>query len=214
MPVLSVYTAKLSGDEHDVFSTNKRDLFISNGLMLIISSLLIITDWNVTNRSWTSLGFDYIVWDNTVAWLCGLIFIMYFIDLIYSILTSKFSKSNLGNLKHYMPLNRQEFIPFIFLAFAAGICEEIIFRGFLITYLRHYFENFPNGLHLSVMVPAMVFSVSHFYQGWLSVLKIFGMAILFGYIFVYSQSLILVICIHILIDLISGYAGVIFYKDE
>ena len=145
--------------------------------------------------------------------LCIGIFIFYFADLVVGFLNSKYIKSRLDDLHYIIPLNWNEFISYIFLAVSAGICEEVIFRGFLITYLSHYFSGMPYGQILAILIPALVFSVSHLYQGWWAVLKIMILAMLFGFIFVLSESLIAVIIIHILIDIFSGVAGVLSHKN-
>ncbi|MEO0874544.1 MAG: CPBP family intramembrane glutamic endopeptidase [Bacteroidota bacterium] len=57
---------------------------------------------------------------------------------------------------------------------------------------------------LAILVPALIFGFVHFYQGWQAVIKIGAMAIMFGYIFVQTNSLWLLMVIHALIDLIGG----------
>ena len=66
----------------------------------------------------------------------------------------------------------------------------------------------PYGTWVAIIIPALVFSLSHMYQGWLAVLKIFIISMLFGCIFSVSGSLIVVILIHVFIDIISGLVGV------
>lgn len=190
----------------------KNHLFYTNGLMLIIGALLVLTSWNFSDRPWYKLGIGLMTWNENVLFLCIGIFAFYFLDLIFGFLNTKYIESKLEDLHYIIPLNWREFRSYIFLAVSAGICEEIIFRGFLITYISHYFSDSSFGMLLAVLLPALVFSVSHLYQGWWAVLKIMILALLFGFIFILSESLIAVILIHILIDIFSGVAGVLGHK--
>lgn len=114
----------------------------------------------------------------------------------------------MDEMQHLMPLTWDEFKHYIFLAFSAGICEEVVFRGFIVTYISYYAMELPYGTWVAIIIPALVFSLSHMYQGWLAVLKIFIISMLFGGIFLVSGSLIVVILIHVFIDIISGLVGV------
>ena len=82
----------------------------------------------------------------------------------------------------------------------------------------NYFLEVTKGLtfgpYLSILIPAIVFSVSHLYQGWLNVVKIFTLALLFCAIFLLSNSLLLVVVIHVAVDLISGALVVGLAKSE
>ena len=113
-----------------------------------------------------------------------------------------------------MPLTWQEYGHYVFLAFAAGICEEIIFRGFLINYLQYYLSGYAYATLISIILPAIVFSLSHLYQGWWAVVKILAIAILLGWIFIVTKSLLIVIVLHIVIDLISGMVGIGMVEEE
>jgi hypothetical protein len=127
---------------------------------------------------------------------------------LYVIFNKKYKAKKINELSGVIPLTWQEYRHYIFLAVAAGISEEIIFRGFLINYLQHYLSGYAYASILSIVLPALVFSLTHLYQGWWSVLKIFFVALMFGWIFVQSGSLLIVIIVHVLIDLISGIVGI------
>jgi membrane protease YdiL (CAAX protease family) len=67
---------------------------------------------------------------------------------------------------------------------------------------------------LSILLPAFVFSVAHFYQGVKAVVKIFILAIIFGYIFIYSGSLLIVMILHLLVDAIGGLLTMKYMKED
>jgi membrane protease YdiL (CAAX protease family) len=66
----------------------------------------------------------------------------------------------------------------------------------------------------AVAVPAFAFAIAHFYQGAKAVVKIFVLAIFFGYMFILSGSLLLVMILHILVDAIGGLLTIKYMKDD
>lgn len=98
-----------------------------------------------------------------------------------------------------LPHTRKERWLFAALAVTAGVCEEVLFRGFLLFYLQEVFPGF--GVVGAVVVSSVIFGLCHFYQGVRGVLGtgVFGagMAILY----VASGSLIVPIILHALLDL-------------
>ncbi|MEY3420868.1 MAG: hypothetical protein RIR48_1157 [Bacteroidota bacterium] len=213
IPALSVRSEKMSPDLIESLPP-KKHLFYSNGLMLFIGALLVVTSWNISERPWSALGIEWIQ-QNPIVWILSItILIFYFGDILYGYINKNYLKSRMDEMQYIIPVNWDEFKPYIFLAFSAGICEEIVFRGFLITYIFYYIGDMPYGQGIAMAIPALVFSLSHLYQGWWAVLKIFIIALLFGAIFIFSGSLILVILIHIFIDLVSGLAGVMSYNSK
>jgi len=212
MPVMSLKSDKISPELIESLPP-KKHLFYTNGLMLVIGALLVLTSWNVSERPWEALGVRLPVLDHRVIILTALVVIIYLSDTIYSWFNQRNQKERLEEMTYILPASWKEYRHYIFLAFAAGISEEIIFRGFLITYLSHFLTIVQYGDLVSIVIPALAFSLSHLYQGWWAVIKIMVIAILLGGIFLYSGSLLLVITIHVLIDLLSGLMGVVTHNN-
>jgi membrane protease YdiL (CAAX protease family) len=208
LPTMSILSGKLS-DEAISFLPPKKHLFYSNGLMLIIGGLLVLSSWNIGEKDWSILGINLPVINDSVMFYSGILILAYLIDTGYSFYKSVNSNEEIEDISAIIPLNWTEYKHFIFLALAAGICEEIVFRGFLINYLMQVFSFLPYIEWVAVLLPAIIFSISHAYQGYWAVLKIFGLALLFGLIYVHSKSLLLVIIIHVCIDLFSGLMAII-----
>jgi uncharacterized protein len=96
---------------------------------------------------------------------------------------------------------------------SAGVFEEIIYRGYMVTYFLPEY-NFRSGLPiLAVMAPAFLFSLAHYYQGWQAVLKIFLLSLLLGMIFLSSGTIWVVMLIHFLIDLAGGLVAMKLMKE-
>ena len=113
----------------------------------------------------------------------------------------------------FVPSDSKELAHFIFLAIAAGIGEEIIFRGFLINYLISWVGNDFWGITIASLSSSALFAFLHGYQGWKSMVKIFVFSVLFSAIYIFSQSLLIVMIVHILVDIMSGIISVYILKE-
>ena len=82
---------------------------------------------------------------------------------------------------------------------SAAVGEELLVRG----YLLHRMETLSN-TWIAVILQAFIFSLAHLYQGWMGVINIFVLALVFGIVFVRSgRSLWPLIIAHGLIDTIA-----------
>jgi len=212
IPAMSLVSGSMSNDE-SYHLPPKKHLYFTNGLVLIIGALLVLSSWNMGNKPWQVLGFVLPVINPTVIWSTIILIILYLLDSYLSLRSVKQNQKDFQYMSQIVPLNWKEYLPYMFLAFAAGICEEIIYRGFLIPYISHYLPVFDLSYVVAIIIPGLIFAVSHFYQGTWSVVKIFLISILFGLIFFHSGSLLIVVIIHILIDLMSGVMGVLVFKN-
>lgn len=133
----------------------------------------------------------------------------YLADILYSI----FSPEELRKTQEqwessvpFLPEEYRELPAYTFMCVAAGVCEEIMFRGFMVTYfIDPLHTGFP---WMAAVFPAILFSLAHFYQGYKAMAKIFLLSMLFALIFIFSKSLLIVVVIHFLIDLVGGIAAI------
>ena len=98
-----------------------------------------------------------------------------------------------------LPRTRQERYWFAAMSVSAGICEEIIYRGFLIRYV----SALPIGLGLmaSLVIAAIIFGIDHGYQGWKGVIGTSVLALVLTALFFLSGALWVPIVVHALLDL-------------
>jgi membrane protease YdiL (CAAX protease family) len=106
-----------------------------------------------------------------------------------------------GDLEFMMPRTPNEHRWFIALSWTAGICEELLYRGFLTWLVAAYLG------WLAVPVVAVLFGVAHAYQGRTGILNTGVVGLLMGLIVLASGSLIPAMVIHALIDVSGGSAG-------
>jgi membrane protease YdiL (CAAX protease family) len=108
------------------------------------------------------------------------------------------------------PRSRGELAAYICLSLTAGICEEFIFRGFVVAAL------FRAGLSawLAVVTSSVMFGLVHLYQGRNGSLGTGLLGILFAVVRVAYYSLLPVIVWHAALDVVAGIAGVRFLVKE
>ncbi len=100
----------------------------------------------------------------------------------------------------FMPRGIAEKSLWVLISIAAGIGEEITYRGVMWILLA----KLTGSLWVSALIAAAIFAVSHFMQGWSSVTSIFGFALGFHAIVWFTDSLIPAMVMHTLYDVVAG----------
>lgn len=102
-------------------------------------------------------------------------------------------------LSWYLPSSPAERRWFAAVAINAGVCEEVLYRGFLLRYLTALLPGL--GGTGAALVAALVFALAHTYQGALGAVITTLMALGLTALFVVSHSLWLPTMVHALVDL-------------
>ncbi len=113
----------------------------------------------------------------------------------------------------FVPRNRREMAHFAALSVTAGVCEEILYRAFLIWYAVQFTGASLTGSAAAVVLAAVVFGVSHLYQGPSNALQVFGLAIVGGGLYVLGGSLWIVMALHAYIDVAGGLVSTAVYGN-
>ena len=110
--------------------------------------------------------------------------------------------SQIEGVRDLLPHTDREARVFRALALTAGVCEEIVFRGWLIAYLAAFLTPWP-----AAVVGGVAFGAAHAYQGLSGVLKTGATGIVTGLLYVGTGSLLWSMLIHTAIDLHGGAVG-------
>jgi membrane protease YdiL (CAAX protease family) len=94
------------------------------------------------------------------------------------------------------PLERRYFAA---LSISAGVCEEVIFRSFLVGYFHS--APFFLGVVIALLASSVLFGINHGYQGPVGVLTTGIGGLFFGLIYFTTGSLVVAMVLHALIDL-------------
>lgn len=112
------------------------------------------------------------------------------------------ARARLAHVEAMLPHTVNELRLFSGLSITAGVCEELLFRGFMIWYLQHWL-----GLIPAAIVSSVFFGFGHLYQGLKGVLQTGLVGAFMATVYLVSGSLVLPMLIHALMDLYAGYVG-------
>ncbi len=105
-------------------------------------------------------------------------------------------------LRGILPGNAREGRVFNGLSVTAGICEEILYRGFLIAYLASLYP-----MWIAVLGSSAVFGMGHAYQGRAGIFKTGLVGLVMAVLYLLTGSVWAPALVHAAIDLNSGYLG-------
>lgn len=108
-------------------------------------------------------------------------------------------RERLASVQRLMPKGRDEFPLFAALAVTAGLCEEFLFRGYLLWYAAQFVA-----LPIAAVLQAVVFGVCHVYQGPRGIVLTGVAGLFFTGVRVVAGSLWPAMLIHALMDLHAG----------
>jgi membrane protease YdiL (CAAX protease family) len=112
-------------------------------------------------------------------------------------------EKSLRRLRRFLPASRRELLLFGAMALTAGICEELLYRGWLVAFLGAL----TGSIWLGVLIGGAIFGLGHSYQGPRGIVATGVLGLLFGAIFVGIGSLYPVQLIHFAINFANGIAG-------
>ena len=108
-------------------------------------------------------------------------------------------RARLAPVERLMPRSRAELPLFAVLATTAGLCEELLFRGYLLWVAGHLLP-FP----VAPAAQALVFGVCHAYQGWRGIVLTTFAGVFLTAVVLVTGSLWPAMLIHALMDLHAG----------
>jgi membrane protease YdiL (CAAX protease family) len=109
-------------------------------------------------------------------------------------------RARLEPLRALIPHSPGEFRLFLLLSVTAGVCEELLFRGYLVWVLRSWI-----GLWGATCVSMVVFGLGHAYQGAKHGIRAFFAGVAMGLLALAAGSILPGMLLHALIDLGSGW---------
>lgn len=103
-------------------------------------------------------------------------------------------------LRHILPRTARERAGFLVLALSAGVCEELVFRGFLIPVLIQG----TGSIALAVLLATAVFGTLHAYQGALGATRAALLGLLLTVPFLMTGSVVPSMLAHFAYDVVAG----------
>ena len=107
---------------------------------------------------------------------------------------------NLAPVKQFFPSGSYEISIFVVLAISAGICEELLYRGWLLNLIGAS----TGSIWVGILLSSVAFGLGHAYQGPQGILTTGIVGLILGLIFWWVGSLVPVQILHAFVDLASG----------
>ncbi len=108
----------------------------------------------------------------------------------------------LFSMRDFLPRGDRERVVFTGVALTAGICEEILYRGFITQYLDAFLPYWAAGV-----VATLAFALAHLYQGRAGAMRAGFTGAVLALLTWGSGSLVPAILLHVLIDVFGGRAA-------
>ncbi len=169
-------------------------------------AIKVLTGWFVLGRGGAALGLVPQV--GTRVWvgyglsaaLCVML-VMQVRQALHDPETLAGLRKSFASLSFFFPQTPKEWGTFKALSVTAGICEEVIYRGYLIAYLMPAF-----GLPFwgAALVSSFVFGLNHSYQGLAGIPKTALVGGLFALLYGLTGSLWILMIVHVAWDIASG----------
>lgn len=112
-------------------------------------------------------------------------------------------RDSVASVRAFVPHTENEKRWFDAMSAAAGLGEELVYRGFLFAYLTAWQPGMP--IAVVIFLAALVFGLGHLYQGVAGVVKTGTLGVLFGVLYWMTGSVLAPMLLHVVVDLSSGW---------
>ncbi|MBX2797131.1 MAG: CPBP family intramembrane metalloprotease [Myxococcales bacterium] len=161
--------------------------------------------WIWTGRSASLLGLRPVVVDAWLGWgtllaVAGLLPTAVQLALVSRRPSLRASlRAQFRDLAMFIPRTAAQQRWFHGVALTAGICEELLYRGFLIACLSTWTTDV-----VAMLLAALLFGAVHLYQGPAKALQIVGIGVWMGSLYLLTGALWLPMLTHAVLDLLGG----------
>jgi CAAX protease family protein len=185
----------------------RRAVYIGNVIALLALTLVVLLWWFYKHRAFSGLG---LIWSPVPAFVAAITIVSAAVTLSFlllnriarSVMRRPGLKWKLSTAPELLPRTTQELRLFLFMSLCAGMCEEILFRGYLIWYLGTILNT-----HMAVVLSSVIFGIGHAYQGLKGIFIITPVGLIFAMLYLWSGSIWAPVILHIAIDGWSGLYG-------
>jgi membrane protease YdiL (CAAX protease family) len=180
--------------------------YIAAALSQWILCALLALYWARMRRPWAGLGVFPVLSPGAIGVTAGLAIVLAVMIVRWRAggreAAIERARERLSFAEPMMPHTPGELALFRALSITAGVCEELLFRGFLIWYLGHY-----TGVIQAALLSSLAFGIGHAYQGPRGIGVTAMLGVFLSAVYLLSGSLLLPMLIHALMDLYAGWLG-------
>jgi membrane protease YdiL (CAAX protease family) len=196
LPALALAQLPLAQEEEPI---PRMPVYLSSGVLVLalgIGGLMV----GRGGLGMEAMGLARAPWRAVVPWTVGLSGATFLVLAYFLVLRRAVGIREGALLIQLLPRTGWEKLAFAFLSVAAGVGEELAYRGFLIPALT-MLTGSPWG---AALLSSAVFGVLHAYQGWLGVARTASLGLLLAASLLLSGSLWPAILAHAILDLAVG----------
>ncbi|MEO5989513.1 MAG: CPBP family intramembrane glutamic endopeptidase [Candidatus Eisenbacteria bacterium] len=170
-------------------------------------ALAVVALWIAERRSWTGLGLELRLGGGLLGVLAGLFTISLMLWRQRASIEREPElrervRARLAGVEKLLPTNDRESTLFAALSVTAGVCEELLFRGFLFWLFTHFLPFWG-----AAALQAVLFGIGHAYQGPKGIVATTLAGIFLTGVLIVSGSLYAPMLVHALMDLNAGDMG-------
>jgi membrane protease YdiL (CAAX protease family) len=100
-----------------------------------------------------------------------------------------------------VPQKLPEVLAWILVSISAGVCEEIVFRG----YLQQQLHALSGSMVAAILGQGLVFGLAHAYQGWKGMIVVTVIGVLLGLLAAWRRNLRANMIVHTWVDVWEGW---------
>lgn len=175
---------------------------------------LALTIWATARRPWAELGLrpphGLPFWIGAALVAAAITFLAWQLAMVRRMAAARERlRRQLAALAFLLPTRPHEMGVFYALALTAGVCEELLVRGYLLWYLEH-FVSLPGAVALS----SLMFGLAHSYQGRNGAFRAGLAGVIMAGLYASTRSLLLPIVAHALVDALGGRTAYEALREE
>ena len=173
----------------------------------ILAALTVVL-WSKAGRAWRALGFepptDWRLYVGIALAAIVAVFVLRQNAKVRALPPDRLQRlvPKFTGVESIVPRTPSEYQWFQAVSWTAGVCEELLYRGFLTWLVAAY-----AGPAAALVIVSVAFGLGHAYQGPKGIVKVSMLGVVFGSIVLASGWLIPAMFIHAMIDLAGGTVG-------
>jgi membrane protease YdiL (CAAX protease family) len=194
LPILAIVQLPLAGTD----PLPRVPVYVASGLTILalggVAAIL-----GAGSLGWSAMGLTPLSPWRTGVWTGALTASALMLLLVFHIARRALGVRESPLLRQLLPRNDRERWVFVLLSLAAGLGEEIAYRGYALPLLTGMM-----GPVAAAVLSSGVFGVLHAYQGWIGILRTASLGLLLAGSFFLSGSLWPAVLAHTILDLLGG----------
>lgn len=208
-PVYARRRASLRANDSAV----RRREYVETIVWLSCMGLATLAVWRAADREWSALGLGF-EWSGRAglsllaATVIGTLLCLQVRAVRRDTATRDAARLALEPVREYLPTTRAELRLFRGVSVAAGVGEELFYRGFLIWYLSHLAP-----IAVAVGLSSVLFGLAHVVHGAKATSRATVLGFVLAGLYLFSGSLWASMLLHTAIDLTSGETGVAVFGE-